>query len=461
MFKLLLSLLLSLPIFLQAQDFQMKLHAKNLPKEAQPLLLRLYNGNLFVLDSLPVRVNDTLIFRIPRETKSGMLKAILGSTPLDQFMKKPPVSIDVIFNQEDIEIATDFLQPEILPEIIRSQENRIYFDFLQKDALFFRKLGLLEQVLIGYPDQDDFYQKAREYYKKTQQQRDQFIDRICRSHQHSLASRIIKNQKLPITETSTSSEVRDSILLHYYLTKVDFSDTTLLYTNVYTDKIFKYIQMFMKRNATPRENEANCIRALDRLVPLLSANTFVQQQLMQFLIDGFENMKMEEVLAHISANYLQQCGSSSEIVKRRLEGYHKMAIGQQVPDFTIPDIQGKAVNLYNTLHPYTLLLFWHTGCSHCQQLMQELLILEKQQFFKNNQIKIIGVSVDESREDWEKFSGNYRLEWINTHEAGFESQLANDYNLFATPTMFLLNENYKIIAKPMTSRELQDSIEKL
>lgn len=93
--------------------------------------------------------------------------------------------------------------------------------------------------------------------------------------------------------------------------------------------------------------------------------------------------------------------------------------------------------------------------------MQELLILEKQQFFKNNQIKIIGVSVDESREDWEKFSGNYRLEWINTHEAGFESQLANDYNLFATPTMFLLNENYKIIAKPMTSRELQDSIEKL
>lgn len=461
MLKLLLSVLLCLPLCLQAQDFQVKIHVKNLPQASQPLLLRLYNGSMFVLDSLPDRNNDTLIFRVPRETSPGMLKAILGSTPLDQFMKKPPVSIDFIFNQENVEMATNFLQPEISPEILLSQENRIYFDFLQQDALFFRKLGLLEQVLIGYPDKDDFYQKAQEYYKKTQQQRDKYIDKICHSHPRSLVSRIIKNQKLPITETSASPEVRDSILLNYYLTEVDFSDTTLLYTNVYTDKIFKYIQMFMKRNASPRENEANCIRALDRLVPLLSANPIVQQQLMQFLIDGFENMKMEEVLAHISANYLQQCGSSSEIVKRRLEGYHKMAIGQQVPDFTLTDIQGNAVNLYNTLHPYTLLLFWHTDCSHCQQLMQELLVLAKQQLFSNHQIKIIGISIDEDRQAWEKFSETYPLEWINTHEAGFESQLASDYNLFATPTMFLLDESYKIIAKPMTGNELQTSIEQL
>lgn len=463
MLKQLLFILLLLPLFVQAKDYEARLQVKNLPSDAQPVLLRIYNGNMYIVDSIPVRKDqENLIFRIPENTTPGVLKCILGMPPYALYTQGQPISLTFIFNREDVEFSLDYNDPAQSAEVLRSVENQIYFDFLKTDALFFRKLGLLEQVVMNYPDKDEFYLKALEYYKKFQFQRDKLIDKTYNNHRHTLAGKIIKNQKLPITEGVLTPQQRDSIFHHGFLSKIDFSDTLLLYTSVYTDKAFQYIQMSMKRDVSPRENEANCIRALDELVPHLDVNPIVQQHILQFLITGFESMKMEEVLAHISANYIQQCGGSGEIIKRRLEGYQRMSIGQQVPDFTTTDIKGEIVNLYNTISPYTLIIFWHTECGHCQMLMQNLPQFAQQEFFRQHQIKIIGISIDEDKEKWEEFSARYGLEWTNIHiEGSFDNSIANDYNLFATPSMFLLDENHKIIAKPTNMQELKKNVKEI
>ena len=126
------------------------------------------------------------------------------------------------------------------------------------------------------------------------------------------------------------------------------------------------------------------------------------------------------------------------------------------------DIRNNPVNLYNLLSPYRLIVFWHTDCSHCQVLMDELPELAKQDYFKKHQVEIIGVSIDESREAWEKFSADHPLEWINTHiDGGFDNPISADYNLFATPSMFLIDANNTIIAKPTTIGELKKNISEL
>ena len=139
-----------------------------------------------------------------------------------------------------------------------------------------------------------------------------------------------------------------------------------------------------------------------------------------------------------------------------------MAIGEKVPDLNLIDLQGTPFNLYSDVTPYTLILFWHTACSHCQLLMKQLAVLDQKGLFSNQQIKIIGISIDDSKDAWEKFTANYPLKWVNTHtEGSFESSVASDYNLFATPTMFLIDSEHKIIAKPTTSGELEKNINSL
>ena len=457
-----LFIVLLFPLCSYAGDYQLKLHITHLPEDATPMLLRVYNGNAFIVDSIAVRDSSTLTFRIPSHTPHGLFRTILGIPPYAQFTNSQPVSLDVLFTGENIEISADYQNPAGTAKVLESEENRIYYDFIQKDLLFFKKLGLLEQTVMNYPEHDGFYLKSLEFYRKFQQERSKLIDKTYASHRNTLAGRIIKNQKLPFTADQMTNAERDSIFRTRFLDQIDFNDTTLLYTNVYTDKVFQYIQMHMKREAGLRENEANCIRALDRLIPRLEINPAIQQHLLQFLINGFESMQMEEVLAHISANYIQQCGSSRELIQRRLEGYRKMAVGQKVPDFTILDINNNPVNLYSRMEPYQLILFWHTGCGHCQALLEKLPELIQKGLFQKHQVKIIGISIDENREEWLKYSATHPLDWVNTHiEGSFENPLAEEYNLFATPTMFLIDENDHIIAKPTTITELENDLSSL
>lgn len=459
MYKIVIFILLLFPGMLQAGDYELKLQVKNLPGNVQPVLLRIYNGNLFVLDSTAMRQEEQLSFRIPAGTPPGMFRVMFAPP---SFPGNKPVALDILFNRENISLSMDYVQQASSVQVSESKENQIYFDFLKKDALLFRKLMLLEQVLLNYPEKDEFYQKAVEYYKKIQLQRLKFMNKTYADNKNLLAGKIIRNLQIPFTEGTMKPAERDSVFRQEFLSQVDFSDTTLLYTNVYTDRVFQFIQLYMKREASPRENEANCIQALDRLVPVLEVNPIVQQHILQFLITGFENMKMEEVLAHISTNYIQQCGGSGEIIKRRLEGYQRMSIGQKVPDFTLIDADNNPVNLYSTIHPYTLILFWHTACNHCQTLMQALPELSQKEIFANKQIRIIGISIDEDPETWKNFSATYPLDWLNTHtDGGFDSDIAADYNLFATPTMFLINEKYEILAKPTTLQELEKNIQEL
>lgn len=460
--KIILLLIILAPFICFGKDYQVKIHVKNLPEDSKPVLLKIYNGNMYMLDSTAVIENGTLTFNMPADTHEGMLRAVLGLSTYAKYMNGEPTQIDILFNKENVELSTDFNSPNDSLKIIQSKENQAYFDFLRADALYFRKLGLLEQVVTGYPDKDEFYQKAVEYYKKFQIQRDKFIDKNYAANRQLLAGKMINTKRMPFIEGDIPQNQRDSIFKSQFLDKIQFTDTSLLYTNVYTDRIYQFIQMFMKQDASPRENEANIIKAVDLLVPKIGGNEYIQTNLMQFLVGGFEAMKLEEVLGHISANYLQQCGSSMDLVKRRLEGYQKMSIGKEVPDFIAMDINNNPVSLYNSVNPYTLLIFWHTGCSHCQDLMKELPALYKQGLLKKHNVNIIAISIDENREDWVKYLQEHKQDWTNTFiEGSFDSETAAAYNLFATPTMLLLDDTHKIIAKPTTIEELKKNISEL
>jgi hypothetical protein len=51
------------------------------------------------------------------------------------------------------------------------------------------------------------------------------------------------------------------------------------------------------------------------------------------------------------------------------------------------------------------------------------------------------------------------LNWLNGSELkGFNSASSDEYNIFATPTMFLLDRGKKILAKPISYRELEQAL---
>lgn len=456
-----LCLLLSLSGF--SQDYEVKVHVSNLPEGSTPQLTKIFNGDIYIVDSLPSNIGDSLFtFKVSKNTNPGLLRIILGSTVYARYSGGQPATVDILFNNENTDLSVDFNEPIKSIQIASSKENKLYFDFLRQDEQYFRKLGILEQTVTQYPDKDDFYNLALKYYEIYQKERSEFIDNLCKANSKTFASRIIRTRQMPFTKGDATPAMRDSIFKAKFFDFIDFQDSTLLFTNIYTDKVFQYLNFFIDRNAGQRENEENIIRALEDIMPRISGNEEIRNALLQFMINGFDAMKMEEVLAHISANYMQQCGSSMDIVKRRLEAYQKMAVGNKVPDLLAMDIDNNPVSLYGSVNPYTLLIFWHTGCGHCKQLMADLKPLMEKDFFKKHNINILGVSIDDNREDWVAFSKANPMPWTNTFvEGAFGSQVAADYNLFATPSILLLDSDNTIIGKPLTIEDLRESIDKL
>src|SRR5690349_20205027 len=49
-----------------------------------------------------------------------------------------------------------------------------------------------------------------------------------------------------------------------------------------------------------------------------------------------------------------------------------LRVGDPVPPFTLPDLNGKAVPLAAYQGRSTLLLFWNPGCSFCQHMLPAL-----------------------------------------------------------------------------------------
>lgn len=65
---------------------------------------------------------------------------------------------------------------------------------------------------------------------------------------------------------------------------------------------------------------------------------------------------------------------------------------------------------------------------------------------KDKQFEVLAISIDTSKTDWLNFVRTNKLEWLNVSDLkGWDGKAVLDYNIYATPTMFLVDRERKLI----------------
>src|SRR5262245_41506456 len=82
-------------------------------------------------------------------------------------------------------------------------------------------------------------------------------------------------------------------------------------------------------------------------------------------------------------------------------------IGQQAPDFSIRDQQGRVVKLSDHRGKVVFLNIWGTWCLPCIQEMPEMETLYKK--FKDRKFEMMAVSIDNGWEEVNKFYADHNL----------------------------------------------------
>lgn len=442
---------------MNAQDIHIKVDGLL----AEEVYLQAYHGSdLQTVDT--ARVMDEEIYFKNKNYHEGLYRIILGSTEDAAMFKMEVSAFDFVISTEDISLQTSYFDPVQSMKVIQSNDNALFFDYLNYNASYRTKLGSLLSLLSDYSDKDQFYPDLRREIIRLQKAYNDKLILMASDTAHDFIHAYLTFMFEPVYDPDFDISIRE-FMKSNFLDPVDFISPALIHSPAISQKILAYLSFYGNRDLSQAEQEDELITAVDLIMDEVIYDQEVHSFVLNFLIEGFEKFQMEKVLVHIADNHLSgECETDNEkILQERLIAYQEMSVGKLVKNIHLLNEREEAVSLSDIQNEYILIIFWATWCPHCNRLISNLSDWYKKEA-EQYDIEVFAVSIDTSKADWEEVVYINDLEWINTIETkGWEGKVSRQYNIYATPTMFLINRKREIIAKPLTMREFQKALKDL
>lgn len=144
-------------------------------------------------------------------------------------------------------------------------------------------------------------------------------------------------------------------------------------------------------------------------------------------------------------------------IKQTLDIAEKLQTGNTAPDFTQTNISGDPLSLSDLRGKYVLIDFWASWCGPCRRENPNVVKAYSQ--YKNDGFTILGVSLDENKEDWKKAVKKDHLNWHQVSDLkGWKNAVAREYGIYAIPSNILIGPKGKIIAKDLRREKLQNTL---
>jgi cytochrome oxidase Cu insertion factor (SCO1/SenC/PrrC family) len=177
----------------------------------------------------------------------------------------------------------------------------------------------------------------------------------------------------------------------------------------------------------------------------------------------------EEFYAKGDTTYLNP--ASRKTITERYYSLVANQIGSPAPPLELVDSLGKTVSLHNLKGKFTFVVFWDPTCGHCKEELPRIDSMYKARW-KSLGIKIYSVNVStasNTQQELSTFVHSKKIDkdWIFTsqtkeaRDAEIAAGVANYrqlYDVYKTPTMYLLDEKKQIIAKQLSIEQFNEII---
>ena len=187
-----------------------------------------------------------------------------------------------------------------------------------------------------------------------------------------------------------------------------------------------------------------------------NATNAVGQDVFPYLAGNLEPSEVEEILVLIPENAKQ---NNPQIVKiiDHLAILKKTAVGSKYTNLTGDTPKGDKISLsdYVAKNKLVLVDFWASWCGPCIQAMPSLVKLYGT--YHSQGFEIVGVSLDDNKEKWEKAIADLGLVWPQMSDLkGWQTELGKEYAVSSIPYTVLIDAEGTIIAVRPDEAKLEE-----
>lgn len=234
------------------------------------------------------------------------------------------------------------------------------------------------------------------------------------------------------------------------LREIDYADDRLYKSGLFKQVIENHVWFVENSSGGLDEVYADLNTSIDMMYENLVFDQEKCNEVTDFLFNLLEKRSLFTSAEYLALKMLneERCTIEDDVAKQ-LEAYRKMKRGSQVPDISFGQAtyypeHAKPVTLYELDSDYTVVVFAAGWCGHCVTSVPKIADLYTD--LQNKDIEVVMVSLDETPKDFAKFAAPFPFISTTSYEK-WESKAVKDYNVYATPSMFLLDKDKKIVLR--------------
>lgn len=431
-------------------QMQLKLTAE-MPdcKNEQFLLLRGDEGGTFVVDKADVTDNGILSFSWAGTY--GFYR-LLGETGKIDFMISTP----------DFQFSLDG-KPEVgeLRFSDNDENNQLYY-YLSEFGILNQEIGVLREKLKGLDEKDLTYKELHFQYKKVQKEKKGFVKDLWRTHIDAWPARVALAQQELIPDLKLKGKAYDDYFQKHFFDYFAFSDTVLQATPIYYEKIGRYLKVQHIDNLIKAENTKKINEVISKLFWLTELAPASQKYLANYLMNRYSEKEYPEIYHSTVDAYkvMNACDyiMGSKVIQNRMRNSHLNNAGWQVPDLPLNNsLDSKIQSLADVNSDLTLLIIWSGSCVHSREMLERIKDLYPE--YHELGLEVVAVSLDNNLNYWQQMVSQNFYPWVNACDTdGLNGVTADQFNIYVTPSMFLIDPSLKIVAVPHTFFQLEKEL---
>ncbi len=275
------------------------------------------------------------------------------------------------------------------------------------------------------------------------------------------------NSAFPLPDIPTSmkdNRERAIYLSKHYWDSFIFSDTSLISKTEITEQGFvDYIQVL---NYIPFNNAKRAIKILfyqSKDSPEMYAHFVSLFQKYYYDADSpFRNEELYIPVLDIILNSNILSNSDREEYDFQRAMIHKNRVGTKATDFVYTLQSGDWKRMHAFKSNYLILFFTNPDCLICYDINEEIIdseILKKvfsHNSYNRNMLTVLSIYPYSHLDQWrKKLPSMPQKNWVNAYDNGMIIANKRVYDIKAIPTIYLLDENKRIILKDTSLEEIE------